>query len=624
MKNLLILLACAGVLTTHQLQAQKSPIPKEKLSLDDLSFFKSPSSNWTLAEDVFFDLNSTKSKLRNGTGILVNTSSKDNQPIQTLLEHGDIELEMDFMLAEGSNSGIYLQGRYEIQLADSWGSQITNITNAGAINQRWDETRGVGREGYEGHPPIQNVSKAPGLWQHIKVAFKAPKFDEAGNKLENARFESVYLNNILVQKNIEVTGVTRNAEFTDEQPLGPLIIEGENGAIAIRNIEYKTFGQSTVTLSDMILTSFENVKGLDQLNAENAKDTMAIDVLAHLASADNNEFAGVITGSLEVPRAGEYFFTMLLNWIPDEYRADVINGAGKLEIDGKEVILNKGTGSSAQGSINLTEGQHKLKMSYYKGFNLWYARNNDLGLTMEGNGLAQTQLNAPLRDANTPGQITVKIENKAISQRGFFMFKGNKRTHTMAVGAPGGVNYVYDLDKGELLSIWRGKFVNTTPMWYGRGESQLMEAMGNLIELGGKPSFAYLSNETNSWPTENADYSYQGYSIRPNGEPIIHYTISDIPISETLEASADGRRLTHVVQLAPDYLSKEIWVYVAEGETIEKLPNGLYAIDDKSYYIELEGKETPQIRDTSDGRKEMILPLKTKGSSGVVKYSFIW
>ena len=100
-----------------------------RLPLSDLSFFKSPSTNWRIAGDVNADLN-TKGLLmvKEGAGVLVNmpVNGGASADLFSNQEFGDMDLELDYMMAKGSNSGIYLQGKYEIQLLDCWGFSIPN------------------------------------------------------------------------------------------------------------------------------------------------------------------------------------------------------------------------------------------------------------------------------------------------------------------------------------------------------------------------------------------------------------------------------------------------------------------------------------------------------------------
>lgn len=625
MNNKIFLICCCLLIKTIASVAQENPIPFAELPLLTLDGFQPTGGNWTIVGDVFYDLNGGKSKISNGTGILLNTLQKeDNQAISTAFEHGDIELSLDFMLPNGSNSGIYLQGRYEVQLFDSWARQDPTFADAGGIYQRWDASRGSGREGYEGHPPLVNVSRAPGLWQSMRIVFRAPRFDSQGKKVSNAKFISVHQNGVLVQKNIEVTGPTHGAFFEDEQALGPLVIQGDHGGVAIRNINYKTYGAETVALTDMKLSYYDSIKSINDFAKASPVGIMDIDVLAHLAPATRNEFSGTIEGTLNIPSEEEYFFNLNLAWVPDDTPPGVINGAGKLYIDDKEVVYVDGVTGKANGSTRLTAGTHRVKLDYYKTFGHWYAPSNDITLTVEAKGIVKTALNVPLRADDPVGQIAVRVYDKAEMQRGFLMHSGEKRTHTVAVGVPGGANYAIDLSKGELLSVWRGDFVETTPMWHGRGETQLMLPLGNVIEFGRKPSVAVLADKNSAWPEEIEGFAYVGYEVRKDGIPIIRYEMPGVNIQETIATEDSGRKLTRTLEVAVENKDQQLYCLVAQGAAIEKLPNGLYAIDDKSYYIEFGGKVSPIIREATDGSKELVLPMKLAGKSGVVTYSIVW
>ncbi|RYF71195.1 MAG: DUF1080 domain-containing protein, partial [Cytophagaceae bacterium] len=250
--------------------AQQNQLPFQQVDLQNLSAFKPAASNWSVVGDVFYDLNAAgKGSTKPGTGILVNKmSAKANESLFTTMEHGDLQLELDFMMEKGSNAGIYLQGRYEVQLFDSWGVKDPKSSDCGAIYERWNESRPEGRKGYEGHPPAQNVSKAPGLWQHFSIVFRAPRFNSTGQKIANARFLKVIQNGVVVQENVEVTGPTRAAAFADEKPTGPLMIQGDHGAVAIRNIRYKAYGIEPVTLTNMKLKAYEGrFKSVDDMTA---------------------------------------------------------------------------------------------------------------------------------------------------------------------------------------------------------------------------------------------------------------------------------------------------------------------------------------------------------------------
>ena len=337
--------------------AQPTTIPDVPISLQSLSDFRPTGNNWQIKGDVFYDLGKDgKSNTKSGTGVLVNDpSEKGKDHLFTKMEHGDLELALDFMMDKGSNSGVYLQGRYEVQLFDSWGVNVPKLIDCGAIYERWDEGRPEGRKGYQGHPPIQNVSKAPGLWQHLSIVFRAPRFNDKGEKTENARFLKVMLNGVTVQENVEVTGPTRSAAFQDEKPTGPLMIQGDHGAVALRNIRYKAYGIEPVTLTNMKLSAYEGTfTSVNDFNTLKPIREMNLDVLAHAAPGSRDKFGGKITGTLHIPHSGEYFLYLHLSWIPAEINKSVRNGAGVLTIDGKKTLtIESEDGGQASAKVNL-------------------------------------------------------------------------------------------------------------------------------------------------------------------------------------------------------------------------------------------------------------------------------
>ena len=174
-----------------------------------------------------------------GKGTLVNGPKGRTRNLLSKLEHGDVEAHVEFMVPKGSNSGVYFQGRYEIQILDSWGVKKPKYGDCGGIYRRWANGRG-----FEGHPPRVNASKAPGGWQTFDVIFRAPRFDAAGKKTANAKFVKVVHNGVVVHENVEVTGPTRAATYSDEKPTGPLMLQGDHGPVAYRNIRLSPLEQN--------------------------------------------------------------------------------------------------------------------------------------------------------------------------------------------------------------------------------------------------------------------------------------------------------------------------------------------------------------------------------------------
>lgn len=121
--------------------------------------------------------------------------------INTKERFGDCQLHVEFATPDkvvGSgqgrgNSGIYLMGRYEVQVLDSWDNTTYFDGQCAAL--------------YKQSPPIVNACRGPGEWQEYDIIFKAPRFDEEGNVVSKATF-TVLHNGILVQNNVELEGKT--------------------------------------------------------------------------------------------------------------------------------------------------------------------------------------------------------------------------------------------------------------------------------------------------------------------------------------------------------------------------------------------------------------------------------
>jgi hypothetical protein len=145
---------------------------------------------------------------------------------------GDVELYLEFMLAKGSNSGVYLHGLYEVQVFDSFGAtEPISSSDAGGIYHRWIDNKGAG-----GSAPSRNMSRAPGQWQSFHIWFQAPRFDGAGKKIANAKFLKVVYNGTLVQDNVEAEGPTRASMGIPEAATNPLMLQGDHGPVAYRNV----------------------------------------------------------------------------------------------------------------------------------------------------------------------------------------------------------------------------------------------------------------------------------------------------------------------------------------------------------------------------------------------------
>lgn len=198
--------------------------------------WRQPVGEWLAAGKVSLDSSDAKKfSVQSGRGVLVNGHTGHTVNLISKFEHGDVVAHIEFVVPKGSNSGLYFQGRYEIQILDSWGVEHPKSSDCGGIYERWKDSHG-----YDGHAPRLNASKPPGQWQTFDVIFRAPRFDAAGRKIANARFVKVVHNGKVIDENVELTGPTRAATYeNDEQPKGPLMLQGDHGPVAFRKLRLK-------------------------------------------------------------------------------------------------------------------------------------------------------------------------------------------------------------------------------------------------------------------------------------------------------------------------------------------------------------------------------------------------
>ncbi len=152
---------------------------------------------------------------------MVNTAGGGTD-IYTDQEFGDCLVEVEVMVPKGSNSGIYLMGRYEVQVLDSFGKkEPLTYQDMGAI--------------YSVAVPKVNACKKPGDWQKFVIDFKAPRFEDK-KKVANAKFIKVELNGQVIHENVEVTKGATGGALGAEVPVGPLMYQGDHGPVAFRNL----------------------------------------------------------------------------------------------------------------------------------------------------------------------------------------------------------------------------------------------------------------------------------------------------------------------------------------------------------------------------------------------------
>ena len=600
----------------------ESILPPTIVPLDNLAAFKSPASNWQTAGGVGGNPRVDKTLVAApGNGILVNNPTKDaHSQLVTKSEYGDAEVDLDFLMTSGSNSGVYLMGRYELQLFDSWKAKTPTFADCGGIYQRWDDARGEGKQGYEGHAPIANASRAPGLWQHLHIEFRAPRFDPSGKKIADARFTKVVLNDFTVQENIEVTGPTRSALFTDESKSGPLMIQGDHGPVAIRSLAIKAFDPTATTVQvdnlNYKLYPIDPEKN-EKYDSAPPKSQGKPSAFSTEVIEKDGKFAIVFTGVFVIPRDGAYAF------ITRSFESVA------LTIDDQPAIIPFDGGGQSEART-LTAGRHAFHLEYIHRSS--WGRPN-FNLSVEGPSLAPFLLTAaPEKKTKSWGEdkrtlIVEPPSDRVLALRSFVPYEPKKRLYAISVGTPAGRHYAYDFETGAILRVWRGKFLDTHEMWDDRGENQIGKPAGPALTLNSKPVLALLERYTHDWPDQpDAMWSSQGYRLEPNGQPTFLFKLSSLSATDRIAPIADGSGLTRTLTVSGETTSWSSWVLLAEAGQITPQADGhSYVIGDRSYYLDLPADSAIQpILRTRNGRQQLVVPIGRETLGKPITYSLVW
>ncbi|HYZ86166.1 MAG TPA: DUF1080 domain-containing protein [Bryobacteraceae bacterium] len=153
----------------------------------------------------------------------------------TKQEFGDCQLHIEWMTPsvikgssqERGNSGVFLMGRYEIQVLDSFENPTYSDGQAGAIYGQW--------------PPLVNASRRPGEWQSYDIIFEAPRFSADGT-VTRPGFVTVIHNGVVLHHRKRMNGPMVHkqlAYYTWHDEAEPLRLQDHGSLVRFRNIWYR-------------------------------------------------------------------------------------------------------------------------------------------------------------------------------------------------------------------------------------------------------------------------------------------------------------------------------------------------------------------------------------------------
>ena len=158
----------------------------------------------------------------------VKPGSKD---IETVQQFDDFQLHIEFRTPaqvsdtgqDRGNSGIFMQGRYELQVLDNYNNRTYSNGQAGSI--------------YKQSMPLVNASRKPGEWQTYDVIYTSPKFNKDG-MITHPAYITVMHNGVVVQNHTPIYGTTPDLGKPQYEVhgKGPIKLQDHNNTTSFRNI----------------------------------------------------------------------------------------------------------------------------------------------------------------------------------------------------------------------------------------------------------------------------------------------------------------------------------------------------------------------------------------------------
>lgn len=189
--------------------------------IDDKTVILFNGKDWSAFTDIETTKPSGFTVLADGTGVAGGHDTVSKELF------GDFQAHVEFMCPptnlEGqakSNSGVYVHGRYEIQVLDSFGMEPKDNLCGGI---------------YKLATPLVSASRPAGEWQTFDITFRAPRFDAAGAVTEKPRI-TVLHNGIVIHNNVELATVTAGGVDQVMVAEGPLMLQFHGDPVQYRNV----------------------------------------------------------------------------------------------------------------------------------------------------------------------------------------------------------------------------------------------------------------------------------------------------------------------------------------------------------------------------------------------------
>jgi hypothetical protein len=363
----------------------------------------------------------------------------------------------------------------------------------------------------------------------------------------------------------------------------------------------KIYGDDRVAVKDLRYREYKTpgehirkVNGLEKIGERK------VDSISRHLAAQPYIFLMEYNGRIEFPKTGAYLFKLQTG------------GGGVLVVNGDTVIKHDGANNFEQ-EINGLFKARAQSLPFTLTYNKPIQYRHGLALFVEGPGVAMHALHAPGSVFHEPAVeplIITPPNGKARIQRSFMDSGQGRKTHCLSVGTPEGIHFTVDLERGNLLQIWDGRFLDVTSMWHRRGNLQMAIPLGARIRFPDAPALT----------TSAGGLRFAEYQLDAQGMPEFRYTSGNLNLFDKLTPSANERSISRKIRITG---TGEFHYALVAGEIIEQLADGSFLVNDKEYYMIVNAKGMKLGIEKSGELKAVVLQGTAAGELAF-EYMMLW
>ncbi len=391
-----------------------------------------------------------------GPILYTNGVSDGDGSLLTKSNYSDQILSFEYLVPQGSQAGVYLQGRYELKLSGDAAGSL-----AGGMNQ---ETK----EAFDPTPALSSAVKPAGQWNKISIRFRTFRRDKSFTKLANATFFEIILNGQLVQSDAQIPSFTAGSIKQWEQFDGPLAFRAANGPIAIRNFQLDLADYESVTVPEPgQKTDFHELIDQVQLGKETFTGLGCIE--CHTTKKGDTSFktGPNLYGLFQrYPKKHEVLEPATNARFSVE--ADLSYAKRSMRTPAAELAITSTgpTAGQAYLPIMVPYSEEILSNAKLDAIYRYLATLNDSA--QRGAAEVLVTQDGPAEYDPLADSMQALVLDRTRIQRGSMKGVSGRSIH---VGLPIGVNYTFDPRTLAIEKIWQGGFLNGAGEWENRGGS---------------------------------------------------------------------------------------------------------------------------------------------------------